>query len=42
MSTPDKKRVVPQKTLDLGYEFQYPDLEEALRHLLHKLLSHIF
>ena len=37
MSTSDEKRVVPNKALDLVYQFQYPDLEEALRQLLHKL-----
>ncbi len=37
MSTSDKKRVVPKKAVDLGYEYQYPNLEEALRQLMHKL-----
>jgi NAD dependent epimerase/dehydratase family enzyme len=37
MFTYDEKRVVPNKALDLGYQFQYPDLEKALRHQLHKL-----
>jgi len=29
------RRVVPKKALDLGYTFQYPDTEQALRNLLH-------
>lgn len=29
------RRVVPKKVLDVGYTFQYPDLEQALRQLLH-------
>ena len=29
------RRVVPKKALELGYEFHYPDLEKALRQLLH-------
>jgi hypothetical protein len=28
------QRVIPQKALDLGYQFQYPTAEEALRNLL--------
>lgn len=28
------QRVVPQKLLDCGYQFHYPELEDALRHLL--------
>jgi uncharacterized protein (TIGR01777 family) len=28
------QRVIPRRTLDLGYEFQHPDLNEALRNLL--------
>jgi NAD dependent epimerase/dehydratase family enzyme len=28
------RRVVPQKALDLGYRFQFPTLEPALRDLL--------
>jgi uncharacterized protein (TIGR01777 family) len=27
-------RVIPKRTLDLGYEFSYPDLDKALRDLL--------
>lgn len=30
------QRVIPQKALDLGYEFHYPTLPEALTHLLKK------
>jgi uncharacterized protein (TIGR01777 family) len=30
------KRVMPQRLLDAGFRFQYPDLEEALRHLVGK------
>lgn len=28
------QRVIPKRTLELGYEFQHPDLDEALRDLL--------
>jgi uncharacterized protein (TIGR01777 family) len=28
------QRAMPKRTLDLGYEFRYPDLDEALRDLL--------
>jgi hypothetical protein len=28
------QRVVPRRALDLGYEFQHPDLDEALKDLL--------
>ena len=28
------QRVIPRRALDLGYEFQHPDLDEALRDLL--------
>ncbi len=28
------QRVIPRRALDLGYEFRYPDLDEALRDLL--------
>ena len=28
------QRVMPRRTLDLGYEFQHPELDEALRDLL--------
>jgi uncharacterized protein len=28
------QRVIPKRTQELGYEFSYPDLDEALRHLL--------
>lgn len=28
------QRVIPRKALDLGYQFRYPNLEEALRQLL--------
>ncbi len=30
------RRVVPQKIVDAGYQFQYPTLESALRELLHR------
>src|SRR5258708_26283530 len=30
------QRVEPKKLNDSGYTFQYPNLEEALRHLLNK------
>ena len=29
-------RVVPEKLLNSGYQFQYPSLEEGLRHVLGK------
>ncbi len=28
------QRVTPKRTLELGYEFSYPDLDDALRDLL--------
>jgi NAD dependent epimerase/dehydratase family enzyme len=28
------KRMVPARLQEAGYQFRYPDLEEALRHLL--------
>ena len=28
------QRVVPRRALDLGYEFKYPELDEALADLL--------
>ena len=28
------QRVVPKRTLELGYEFRHPELDEALRDLL--------
>ena len=28
------QRVMPRRALDLGYEFRYPELDEALRNLL--------
>lgn len=37
MTASDKKRVVPKNALDFGNVFQYPDLEESLRQLMHKL-----
>lgn len=30
------RRVVPEKMMDAGYQFQYPTLEPALRQLLHR------
>jgi len=30
------RRVVPKKALELGYKFEYPDVEKALRQLLHE------
>jgi hypothetical protein len=27
-------RVEPEKLLDAGYHFQYPELEDALKHIL--------
>ncbi len=30
------QRVLPRRALDLGYQFQYPDLDEALRDLLQR------
>ena len=30
------RRVVPKKALNLGYTFQFPDAEAAIRNLLHK------
>ncbi len=28
------QRVVPKRALELGYEFQHPDLDEALHNLV--------
>jgi NAD dependent epimerase/dehydratase family enzyme len=28
------QRVMPRRALDLGYEFRYPEIDEALKNLL--------